>query len=97
MLAMQVIRRLSELVLSHLCPPDVLQCTMMRCMLREIFAYCVLRNALMYLKPYSINKVSVWGLQVSKRCLRLFHVLWFQEKNMCMIALLLNGRHVKSQ
>jgi hypothetical protein len=53
----QACKRLSEAVLVHIVPPDDWACPMMRAMLRELFATCLLRSTLASLAPYSINKV----------------------------------------
>lgn len=50
-------KRLSEAVLAHLLPSEDRSCPMMRVMLRELFAACLLRSTLASLAPYSINKV----------------------------------------
>jgi hypothetical protein len=46
------------MVLSRVLPPDARDCLLMRGLLRELLACCGLRNTLMYLKPYSLNKVG---------------------------------------
>jgi hypothetical protein len=53
----QVLRSLSGMILARVLPPDAQGCLLMRGLLRELVACCVLRNTLMYLKPYSLNKV----------------------------------------
>ncbi|WIA09198.1 hypothetical protein OEZ85_008608 [Tetradesmus obliquus] len=53
----QACKRLSEAVLVHIMPPEDRACPMMRAMLRELFATCLLRSTLASLAPYSINKL----------------------------------------
>jgi hypothetical protein len=58
-------KRLSEAVLVHIMPPEDRACPMLRSMLRELFATCLLRSTLASLAPYSINKVSTTGAAAS--------------------------------
>lgn len=53
-----MLRRLSEAVLARVLPAEESRCIMIRTLLREIFACCVLRSVMMYFLPYNLNKVS---------------------------------------
>lgn len=57
----QVLRRLSEAVLHQVLPQEELRCSLVRAMLRELFACCVLRSTMMYFTPANINKVMSLG------------------------------------
>ncbi len=59
---MQVLRRLSEAVLSKVLPPDEARCVLTRSVLRELLAGSVLRNTMIYFMPYYVNKVGSEGL-----------------------------------
>jgi hypothetical protein len=60
-------KRLSVAVLVHIMPAEDRACPMMRAMLRELFATCLLRSTLASLAPYSINKVSTIGTAAGLR------------------------------
>ncbi|KAF6266509.1 PXA domain-containing protein [Scenedesmus sp. NREL 46B-D3] len=53
----QACKRLSEAVLVHIMPPEDSACPMLRALLRELFATCLLRSTLASLAPHSVNKL----------------------------------------
>ena len=53
----EALRELSDSVLGCVLPRDVACCRLMRPLLRELFAVCVLRSTLLCFTPSSINRV----------------------------------------
>jgi hypothetical protein len=53
----QTLRALSDGAVSLLLPPDAAACPALRPLLRELFACCVLRSAMLYFTPAAVNAV----------------------------------------